>query len=865
MVPASAFVRTNRRSPGGSAATRSPAAGTERADQQYAVPMFPDLSMYPPEHEDIALAAWDLLAAGPLSLADIAAHCREDGLLDEVVRSQFDTDLDAIGDVTMFLAGIWTTRSGTATRLDLLLQHRVFTHRLTDTERTTAEIVSAPDLSILDADVSEFAIPLTLVGGHELHVNIPAIDEEGETVLAGPHGWLDGFNQGELLAFTKESDGSVDLFPVDTTGDGQAEATAIRDEFDARNRDPEAGYDLWPVLIEAIATGSDLFTTPVPPIDELLASVGLEHRNGYIGPTDTGWLPAGVVFARRLRAELGVTYGFDPCCHVALDTVIDAWDWSLGVVATEPDPAATAKALDHGDVVAAFISWIDSTGGALIDVASFFEGLGERAGRHGAMPLGRAAWIFFTEGDIDDAIEDAEAAIALDPDNLEATVLLGHVAAIRGDHRQALRLLRRSAPDDGWVEILESIFEPFPDAKRNDPCPCGSQKKFKVCCATAPRISGIARMRLLTHKVVAFLYTVESAHLHYLGHIAATADGRNDPHDIDRFVNHPFLVEIAAIEGSLDFFSEVWGPLLPQDERDTIDLWRTSTRALWEVTGEPEGSYVTLRDTRTGDSATVYDETAGPEMHAGMLLMAVVAPAFGEDRFLSDPLIVDIRHRDTTLALFDEVPTDVELAQWFGLFTAPPRLRTTEGQDMVSCRAVCEPTSTWAALEAELDAHCERTDVTEDAWHTSFVNDNGDTIIRGSLTKEGSQLIIETMSEERLDAILATLTQVTVLHETRDPVTVPGILEAPPSGPSVVPEPLDPEAYEMLTEIMRQKEEAWLDENIPALDGLTPRQAAADPTRRHDLIALLDTFSQIDDGTAMGFDADRLRHILGLD
>ena len=372
-------------------------------------------------------------------------------------------------------------------------------------------------------------------------------------------------------------------------------------------------------------------------------------------------------------------------------------------------------------------------------------------------------------------------------------------------------------------------------------------------------------MRLLTHKIIDYLFTVESRRLHYLGHIAARAAGRTDPNDIDRFVDHPFLIEITAIEGSLDFFAGLWGPYLPQDERDTVDLWRASTRALWEVIDEPEGSHVALRDTRTGDTVTAYDETAAPNLHTGALLMAVVAPAFGEDRFLADPLVVDIRHRDMTLALFDEEHSAEDLAHWFGLVTAPPLLQTTEGQDMVLCRAVCEPASSWEALTAELDANYERADDTDDAWETTFVNDKGEMILRGTLRKEGSLLIIETMSEERLDTILDTLAHATVIEETRDPVTIPGALEPSQDDGTAISEPLDPEAREILTEIMRQKEEAWLDEQIPLLDGLTPRQAAADPTRRDDLIALLDAFPPAPGGAAMGFDGDRLRRLLGLE
>jgi hypothetical protein len=54
------------------------------------------------------------------------------------------------------------------------------------------------------------------------------------------------------------------------------------------------------------------------------------------------------------------------------------------------------------------------------------------------------------------------------------------------------------------------------------------------------------------------------------------------------------------------------------------------------------------------------------------------------------------------------------------------------------------------------------------------------------------------------------------------------------------------------------------DEHIPALDGHTPRQAADDPTRRGDLIKLLDSFPA-DEGTPGHMSAQRLRSALGLE
>jgi hypothetical protein len=76
-------------------------------------------------------------------------------------------------------------------------------------------------------------------------------------------------------------------------------------------------------------------------------------------------------------------------------------------------------------------------------------------------------------------------------------------------------------------------------------------------------------------------------------------------------------------------------------------------------------------------------------------------------------------------------------------------------------------------------------------------------------------------------------------------------------------DPDDPEVAAFLDEFVRDYETKWLDEPIPALDGHTPRQAADDPTRRADLIKLLDTFPAVEAGS-VGMDPERLRDALGL-
>ncbi len=75
---------------------------------------------------------------------------------------------------------------------------------------------------------------------------------------------------------------------------------------------------------------------------------------------------------------------------------------------------------------------------------------------------------------------------------------------------------------------------------------------------------------------------------------------------------------------------------------------------------------------------------------------------------------------------------------------------------------------------------------------------------------------------------------------------------------------LPPEALEQLQDRFERR---WCDEHVPALGGLTPRQAAADPSRREALERLLGEFERANraqPADAIGMRPARLREILGL-
>ncbi len=135
----------------------------------------------------------------------------------------------------------------------------------------------------------------------------------------------------------------------------------------------------------------------------------------------------------------------------------------------------------------------------------------------------------------------------------------------------------------------------------------------------------------------------------------------------------------------------------------------------------------------------------------------------------------------------------------------------------------------------------------------------------------GGLFAAEPGREELLLDLLATgdgealLTYVAARH--RPPVLIGpdgeqielGAAPVGPAPPPVVPDP------EIARQVMEHLEQRWCTEPVPALAGLTPEQAVADPTRRDDVRRLIDSFPEPDPAHGrMGLRPSSLRDRLGL-
>ena len=316
--------------------------------------------------------------------------------------------------------------------------------------------------------------------------------------------------------------------------------------------------------------------------------------------------------------------------------------------------------------------------------------------------------------------------------------------------------------------------------------------------------------------------------------------------------------------GAIEEFVEVRGPLLPDDERLLVD------RSAFEVTGLQRGQGFSVRDLRTGDHHEVRDRAASRELTPGLLICARVVSA-GEQMQVFGGIEPIVRHdRDALLELLDRHPDPDELVAFCSRRFAPPTLVNTDQDPLVACEAVLR-TDDPDRLATALDRAFEALPDTEPAaWAYNRMIKGMNRVCASMVLRDG-ELTVSTNSTERMTAILARLRDLdptlVVIGEERESIRTPEqadrlLSHLPASTRTADPEQEWPEIEQALAEQMQAYEREWLDLPLPALAGRTPRQAAADPTRRDDLIGLVASFPETEEAAQMS--PVRLRQALGL-
>ncbi|MDQ3094810.1 MAG: SEC-C domain-containing protein [Actinomycetota bacterium] len=797
--------------------------------------------------------------------------------------------------------------------LSALLRGRTLTHRLTAVEVEHDIVVLGTDLAPLWflTDAEEYH---RLVDGTDLVQAVRGLDDDLLAERCAPADLADdfvsllpvgtfqrlGLTAGDLLGVTVREEGFefssvVDVQDPHRLGERLAQCLGQHGVGE-----PDEVSDL---LWQACVEDPDLLVQPVAPLRDALEAAGLAWEGDLVGPRGFGferWRTekrvARLASVHRLDedgalAVLALTRMYEELALVldAVQGVADT-DRIFEEIFGEGDGVGSGPALSPGArVVRGMVEFLDDPS---VAEAVLVETIG--AGRAGAAALGLFAetleeqvprrhgaslrWLrgkaLERMGRVLEAEEAFEAALDLDGAHLLALYELSRYASDRGNAERGRSLLRRAgAPaEDGLVELL-TRFRPQErtDIGRNEPCWCGSGRKYKVChrnCESLP---------LADH--AAWLYQKAGTYLSdgpWRDRAIDVAEIRahhwNDDGAVWRALNEGLVTDLVLFEGgAFEEFVAERGVLLPDDERLLADQWLLAQRSVHEIESVSPGEGFTARDIRTGDRVEVREGTASRSLKADELICARLVPAGDTIQIFGALEKVTLRERDDLIALLDASPDPEELAALLSARYAPPQLENTEGEPMVMCEATLrseDPVALAGLLDKAYDAV-----VGEAGQWVEHVTTHGMERIRATLEVDGPDLKVEVNSEARMDRVLAKVRKLQpgllLLAETRRPAADvhEAISRAPfsGSGSALDPaDPADPAVAAVLAEFIRAQEQAWLDEPIPALAGATPREAAADPTRRPDLLRLLDTYDEPTGAGIVTMDPARLRAALGL-
>ena len=441
---------------------------------------------------------------------------------------------------------------------------------------------------------------------------------------------------------------------------------------------------------------------------------------------------------------------------------------------------------------------------------------------------------------------------------------------------------------------------------RNDPCPCGSGKKYKRCCLQtdeqASRPPGQE-----WHDLDGRLGTaIGQWAKRRFGDVWSNCPDQY-PIDFEEQVAHfPLFHAWAVYERKIDgrpvasWFLEERGRHLLPEEHDWVAAQLRSWLSVWEVLDVAPGKSARLKDLFTGEERPV-SEVAGsrsltPNLlvlarvvdHAGLSLVAgnhpaPLAPTSGRD--CVDTLRAELglgkrvnpqelREGDRPTTIIDAWHEMVEFVEDQPL----PELRNSDGEELVLLEDHYKLVGKGAksAVEAELSklrgVHSPKPDARERRY--TVVREEGTDEsgpILASIVVKAREVVVETNSRKRADVLRGRLEEIckaSLTFTKREETDAAAILERADAAPKkkAPAELAGPEVDAMLRDFKARHYATWADHGLPALDGLTPREAAGQPKYRARLETLLKEmeFHESQEDAGRRFDFSTIRRVLGI-
>lgn len=444
--------------------------------------------------------------------------------------------------------------------------------------------------------------------------------------------------------------------------------------------------------------------------------------------------------------------------------------------------------------------------------------------------------------------------------------------------------------DHDLLDLLpvEPIVRSGPKIGRNDPCPCGSGKKYKKCCLekaaipvvlTPPLFSEADRASVL-NKLRVFadqpdqVEDVAEASFDYWGDHLYDRDEDEQRRVLDlpqaevmRTAWLWFDAELPDKRTVTDRFLAAEGGSLATGERAFLNQARETYQGLYEVEAVDLDEGFTLRDLSTEERIRVHERTATHCVARWDLIVARLMARPDGSRVLEAGLL-QLSPRDAEMLLPQwqkagrtfqaRFPRGSRVAAlkklghllsrwWLTLvaFRPLPTIVTPEGDLLMFTKVVFDVLDQEQLLG--LLTHMEGVQQVTAGVFDWYELTPAFRRTLGTIRVTDERLILETTSEARAQrgrqwleglAPQALRYRVTSTEDMKQTMT-----RAESRHRADAPNSLPPDVEaELLHTYYEDHYRAWVDQPVPALDNLTPRQAAGDRRRRPKLIGLLKEF-----------------------
>lgn len=470
--------------------------------------------------------------------------------------------------------------------------------------------------------------------------------------LAGPEGWLRAL-AGAPAVLTFHRDG-VSVAPAgDEPAASSAAVAAFLSAFEAEaevvddplddGAEPPSVAEHGMVYVRAFADRPDeMRSAVIPSCPALLSAAGLEAHGDPVGRVGTDWVSLDA--ARRFH-ELRSHHELSKHDTTSVMMLLGA---CTAVLERRPDALGPddereanafvlAMALDSPDVCRVFVHEAIERGRTPDEVLRFSE---ELLAHVGGGPGCSGPEVVAAEClDLLDRTDEAIAALrrsAQHAPHPRAHGMLAGFAADRGDAPEAAHFLRTGGITPGqsrlgggiWGEIEPFLQRPRAMAQRNDPCPCGSGRKYKACHLGSEQHPLRDRSAWLYRKACRFVGE-HLLHEHAELAMALVDAAGGSPQLLSQVIDSELVYDLTLEEGGgFRRFLERRRTLLPSDERELASLWLLADRSVYRV-DDHGADWLALTDVAT-DEAVRIGHVRGLRVQPGSAVVARLLPV-GDD------------------------------------------------------------------------------------------------------------------------------------------------------------------------------------------------------------------------------------------